>query len=210
MKATLRDELLNLPNMLTLGRVAAIPVVMLFIWQGEPNDCVVAGWLYSAATMTDFFDGWLARRRGLVTVMGKFLDPLADKLIVMAMLCMLVALHRVPAWLVVVILAREMTINGLRSIASTEGLVIPAGQSGKLKTALQMLGVLCLVIHYPYPILFYGVYELTIDFNVVGIWVLIVSVVVSVTSAAGYISNFFKALDRRAHSDEEPVAQEEI
>ncbi len=206
MRATLRDELLNLPNMLTLGRVAAIPVVMLFIWQGERNDCVVAGWLYSAATMTDFFDGWLARRRGLVTVMGKFLDPLADKLIVMAMLCMLVALHRVPAWLVVVILAREMTINGLRSIASTEGLVIPAGQSGKLKTALQMLGVLCLVIHYPYPILFYGLHELTIDFNVVGIWVLLLSVVFSLTSAVEYFRSFFAALEEKRRLQEEAGA----
>lgn len=197
MKGTLRDELFNLPNLLTMGRIVAIPLVMLLIWRGEPKDCVYAGWLYSAATLTDFFDGWLARRQGLVTVMGKFLDPLADKLVVMAMLVMLVALHRVPAWLVVLILAREMTINGLRSIASVEGLVIPAGQDGKLKTALQMIGVLCLVIHYPYPVNFFGVYEPLVDFNVVGLWVLSGSVFFSLTSALQYFRGFFHALDAK-------------
>lgn len=197
MKATLRDELLNVPNMLTLLRIAAIPLVMLLIWQGEPMDCVWAGWVYSVATITDFLDGWLARRMGLVTAMGKFLDPLADKLIVMAMLLMLVALHRVPAWLVVVILAREMTINGLRAIASSEGLVISAGQDGKLKTALQMIGVVCLVMHYPQDVLMFGLWDVRFDFNIVGIWVLVISLYFSFTSAAQYFADFFAKLDRK-------------
>jgi CDP-diacylglycerol--glycerol-3-phosphate 3-phosphatidyltransferase len=195
--SVVRDELLNLPNMLTLLRIAAIPLVMLLIWRGEPEDCVFAGWVYAAATVTDFFDGWLARRKGLVTVMGKFLDPLADKLIVMAMLVMLTALQRVPAWLVVVILAREMTINGLRAMASIEGLVIAAGEDGKVKTALQMLGVLCLVIHYPAPVHLFGVQTIRVDFHVVGIWVLIGSVVFAVTSALTYFRAFFGALERK-------------
>ena len=197
MQATLRAELLNLPNMLTLARVAAIPVVMLFIWRGDPADCVIATWIYSLATITDFFDGWLARRRGLVTVIGKFLDPLADKLIVMAMLCMLVPLHRVPAWLVVVVLAREMTVNGLRSAASSEGLVLAAGQDGKLKTALQMMGVCCLLIHYPYPVHFFLFPAVTIDFNAAGIWILLGSVFFSLTSAVQYFRSFFAALDEK-------------
>ena len=140
MKATLREEFLNIPNMLTLARIAGIPLVVFFIWRGDPRDCVLAAWLYSVVSVTDYIDGWLARRWNMVTVMGKFLDPLADKLMVMAMLIMLVALNRVPASLVVVLLAREMTINGLRAIASSEGLVIPAGEMGKYKTALQMIG----------------------------------------------------------------------
>jgi CDP-diacylglycerol--glycerol-3-phosphate 3-phosphatidyltransferase len=193
----IRQEFLNLPNMLTLGRIAAIPLVMLLIWKGEPEHCVYAGWLYAVATVTDFFDGWLARRQGLVTVMGKFLDPLADKLIVMAMLVLLVSLHRVPAWLVVLILAREMTINGLRAIASTEGLLIPASQDGKIKTALQMLGVLCLLVHYPAPVHLFGVYTIVVDFNVVGLWILLGSAVFSVTSAAAYFRNFFRALEAK-------------
>mgnify|MGYP001552261247 CR=1 FL=1 len=197
MRSVVREEFFNLPNMLTLGRIAAIPLVMLLIWKGEPEDCVYAGWTYAAATVTDFFDGWLARRQGLVTVMGKFLDPLADKLIVMAMLVMMVGLQRVPGWLVVVILAREMTINGLRSMASSEGLVIAAGQDGKVKTALQMMGVLCLVIHYPAPVTLYGVYEVVVDWNVVGFWVLCGSVVFSVTSAFDYFRKFFAALEAK-------------
>ena len=195
MKKTLSEEFLNLPNILTLCRVAAIPAVMVFIWRGEPEDCVIAGYIYAAATATDYVDGWLARRQGLVTVMGKFLDPLADKLIVMAMLVMLAPLHRVPAWLVVVILAREFTITGLRAIASNEGLVIAAGQDGKFKTALQMLGILCLVIHYPYFVDFYGVHRARVDFHVVGYYVLLGSMVFSVTSAIGYFRRFITALE---------------
>jgi CDP-diacylglycerol--glycerol-3-phosphate 3-phosphatidyltransferase len=195
--SVVRDEFLNLPNMLTLLRIFAIPLVMLLIWRGEPENCVYAGWLYAAATVTDFFDGWLARRKGLVTVMGKFLDPLADKLIVMAMLVMLTALHRAPAWLVVLIIAREMTINGLRSMASIEGLVIAAGEDGKIKTALQMLGVLCLVIHHPAPVALFGVYTTRVDFHVVGIWVLLGSVFFSITSAVGYFRAFFGALEAK-------------
>lgn len=197
MKATLRAEFVNLPNILTYIRVAAIPLVMLLIWRGAPRDCVVAAWVYSFATITDFFDGWLARRMGLVTVIGKFLDPLADKLMVMGMLVMLVALNRVPGWLVVLILAREMTINGLRAIASSEGLVIPAGQAGKYKTALQMIAVMFLVVHFPYTVWFFGLYPLTVDFHVVGIWVLGGSVWFSMVSAVLYFRDFFRALDDR-------------
>ncbi len=198
MKATLADELLNLPNMLTLGRIAAIPIVMLFIWRGEPEACVIAGWIYAAASLTDFFDGWLARRRGLVTVMGKFLDPLADKLIVMAMLIMLVALHRISAWIVVIILAREMTINGLRSLASAEGLVIAAGEWGKYKTAFQMLGVMCLVVHYTYPMNFFWFWTFpAVNFNAVGTTVIWISIFFSVGSAVSYFRLFFHALDEK-------------
>ena len=139
MKSTVREELFNLPNMLTLARIAAIPIVMAFIWGGEPKDCVIAAWIYSAATLTDFFDGWLARRRGLVTVMGKFLDPLADKLIVMAMLIMLVPLHRVSASLVILILSREITVTGLRAVASIAIASSRAGSESGLVTAARML-----------------------------------------------------------------------
>lgn len=195
--SVVREEFYNLPNMLTLLRILAIPLVMLLIWQGEPENCVYAAWVYAVATVTDFFDGWLARRKGLVTVMGKFLDPLADKLIVMAMLIMLTALHRVPAWVVVVVLAREMTINGLRSMASIEGLVIAAGSDGKIKTALQMLGILLLVIHHPAPVVLFGLKTIRVDFNMVGLWVLLFSVFFSLTSAVSYFRLFFRALEEK-------------
>lgn len=198
MKSTLKQELFNLPNMLTMARIAAIPLVMLLIWNGDRVNCVYAGWLYAAATITDFLDGWLARRQGLVTVMGKFLDPLADKLIVMAMLVMLVGLHRVPGWMVVLLLAREMTINGLRAIASSEGLIIAAGQLGKYKTAFQMMGVLFLVIHYPAPVrLMWFMDPVWIDFNQAGIWVIAISLIFSVWSMLAYFHGFFAAMDAK-------------
>lgn len=204
MKETLRQEMFNLPNSLTMARIVAIPLVLVFIWRGEPRDCIIAGWIYAAATLTDFFDGWLARRQGLVTIMGKFLDPLADKLIVMAMLVMLVPLHRVPASLVVILLAREMTINGLRAMAAVEGLVIAAGQDGKFKTALQMIGILCLLIHYPYEVDFYGLYQSPVDFHVVGVWVVGGSVFFALTSAVSYFRKFFDALDAKRAGRELP------
>lgn len=200
MKSTLKEELFNLPNMLTLARIAAIPVVMLLIWNGDRANCVYAGWLYAAATITDFFDGWLARRQGLVTVMGKFLDPLADKLIVMAMLVLLVGLNRIPGWIVVILLAREMTINGLRAIASSEGLVIAADTLGKYKTAFQMMGVLFLVIHYPAPVQLAwlpGTEPTWIDFNLAGFWVLVISLVFSIWSMFVYFRRFFAAVDAK-------------
>ncbi len=202
MKKTIKDELFNLPNLLTLGRIAAIPLVMLLIWKGEPKHCVSAAWLYAAATFTDYLDGWLARRMKLVTVMGKFLDPLADKLLLMAMLLMLVALHRFPAWLAVVILAREMVINGLRAIAAQEGLVIPAGEDGKIKAALQMMGTLFLLVHYRLPVYFLGIWRVEIDFNIAGFWIFVGSMIFSLSSAAQYFRFFFKALDERQKEKE--------
>ena len=99
MRQTLRDEFWNLPNILTLARIAAIPFVMLLIWRGAPKDCVLAAWAYSLAAATDYVDGWLARRWNQETLMGRLLDPLADKLMVMGMLIMMVTLMRVPGWL---------------------------------------------------------------------------------------------------------------
>jgi CDP-diacylglycerol--glycerol-3-phosphate 3-phosphatidyltransferase len=203
MKATLRAELLNAPNILTYIRILGIPLVMLCIWGGEPKDCVIAGWLYSIVTFTDYLDGWLARKLDCETVVGKFLDPLADKLMVMAMLIMLVALNRIPGWLVVVVLAREMSINGLRAVASTEGLLITSGYLGKIKTALQMIGIMCLLVHYPYKVYFIGLFEAVVDFNTVGLWVLIIATVCGLISAGDYIRDFFRALDAKRSRQEE-------
>lgn len=194
MKSTLRDELLNVPNILTYVRILGIPLVMLCIWRGEPKDCVIAAWLYSFVTATDYLDGYLARKMNCETVIGKFLDPLADKLMVMAMLVMLVALNRVPGWLVVLVLTREMSINGLRAVASAEGLIIAASQLGKLKTALQLVAIMCLLVHYPYKVYFLGLHEAVVDFNLVGIWTLLLATLVGLIGAGQYIAGFLRAL----------------
>ena len=180
---------------------------MVCIWRGEPKDCVIAGWLYSLVTVTDYLDGYLARRMNCETIVGKFLDPLADKLMVMAMLVMLVALSRVPGWLVVLVLAREMSINGLRAVASAEGLIIAASQLGKIKTALQLVAVMCLLVHYPYKVYFLGLHEAVVDFNLVGLWTLLLATIVSLISAGQYIKGFFDALDNKRSQTSETFAE---
>ena len=130
MRKSLKQEFFNLPNMLTMFRILVIPVVLVFVYYENRVNSFIATCLFAAASITDYFDGWLARRRGQTTVLGKFLDPLADKLIVMSVLVMLVPLGRIPAWVVVLLLARELSITGLRGIAVTEGMVIAASQGG--------------------------------------------------------------------------------
>jgi CDP-diacylglycerol--glycerol-3-phosphate 3-phosphatidyltransferase len=195
MRRSLRDEFTDLPNILTMLRVLVIPFVLYFIDNRSQVRSFIAMVLYLAASITDFLDGYLARKRGQVSIVGKFLDPLADKLIVMAALVVLVDVDRLPAWLVVVLLARELAIMGLRSIASSEGLVIPAGQEGKYKTALQLVGILFLLVHFRYPLLGTRVW---VDFHVVGLYTLYVSLIFSVFSAVQYTRLFVQATDRKS------------
>ena len=124
-------------------------------------------------------------------MLGKFLDPLADKLIVNAVLVFMVALGRVPAWVVVVLIARDLAVNGLRSVASAQGLVIAASDGGKIKTALQLVAIMMLLIHFRYPVL--GTSKL-IDYHRAGLIVLYVSMGVSLFSMAQYLRNFFAAV----------------
>ncbi|MBI5481652.1 MAG: CDP-diacylglycerol--glycerol-3-phosphate 3-phosphatidyltransferase [Deltaproteobacteria bacterium] len=199
-RRTLRDELTDLPNLLTLGRVLVIPFVVYFIDNRSQVRSFVAMILYLLAAVTDFLDGFLARQRGQVSLLGKFLDPLADKLIVMAALVVLVDVDRLPVWMVVLLLARELAITGLRSIASSEGLVIAAGQWGKYKTALQLVGISFCLVHFRYPLL--GT-RLWIDFNVIGFWVLCVSLFFSLFSAFQYVQFFVQAAEARDHAAQE-------
>ncbi len=192
---TLREEFLNLPNTITMVRMAMIPVILWFTYFESRKASFIAAMLFAVIGATDFLDGWVARRRGLVTVIGKFLDPLADKLVVMAALVMLVHLGRVAAWVVIVVMGREFIVSGLRTIAMSEGIVIAAGQDGKLKTILQIVGITFLLLHYAYPIDFgFAVFEY--DANKVGTLLLYLSLVFSVWSAWTYFADFLKAVYR--------------
>lgn len=196
-RKTLWEDAKNLPNLLTFLRIVMIPIVLVLLDRGAPRDCYWAAWVYALAAITDLLDGWLARRQGLVSVLGKFLDPLADKLIVAATLVYLVPMGRIPAWAVVLLLSREITITALRSIASTEGIIIAAGEGGKSKTALQMIGIICLILGYPYRI-HLGVYDFgVIDLVHVGRLLIYVSLVFSLTSAAQYMGLFVDAIDEK-------------
>ncbi len=144
---------MNLPNSLTLSRLVAIPVLMALLLLRFPGHDQVAAALFIVFSLTDTLDGQLARRRGMVSDFGKFLDPLADKLFVLAVLIVLVQEGLVAAWVVVVIFSRELIITILRSVAASQGRVIPAAPLGKTKTVMQMAAVALLILQRPYPIL---------------------------------------------------------
>ena len=190
MPSNLRRELTNLPNLVTMGRVVVIPFVLYFMDNFNPLRTFIASLLYLLAAAGDFLDGYLARSRGQVSTLGKFLDPLADKLIVNAVLVYMVALGRVPAWIVVVIIGRDLAVNGLRSISSAQGLVISASEGGKIKTALQLVAIMMLLIHFSYPLLVVGI---DFDYHVAGRWLLYVSVVMSLWSGGEYMWHFLSA-----------------
>lgn len=190
----LRREFTNLPNLVTMGRVVLIPFVLVFIDNFSPLRSFIASLLYIGAAAGDALDGYLARSRGEVSMLGKFLDPLADKLIVTAVLVFMVALGRAPAWVVVVLIARDLAINGLRSVASAQGLVIAASDGGKIKTALQLVAIMMLLIHFRYPAL--GT-SIMIDYHRAGLVLLYVSVGASLFSGGQYLRHFFHAVLRQ-------------
>jgi CDP-diacylglycerol---glycerol-3-phosphate 3-phosphatidyltransferase len=186
----LRDELLNAPNLMTLGRIALIPVFLYLLSYENRRNSFLAAAVYAVCALTDWFDGWLARISNKVTTLGKFLDPLADKVIVLSALVMLVRLGRVPVWVVVLIITREFLISGVRTIAAAEGLEISASQGGKWKTSLQLCGIICLMLHYHYAI-DYGFGTLLTDFHAVGSMLLYLSLVPLIASAVDYVRAFY-------------------
>jgi CDP-diacylglycerol--glycerol-3-phosphate 3-phosphatidyltransferase len=190
-----RTGLLNLPNLLTLARIAAIPGVVILLLYDTRTTSFIAAAVFGAAAITDWLDGWLARKWQVVTVLGKFLDPLADKLIVMAALVMLIPHGRVPAWAVFLILAREMVVTGLRSIASSEGIVISASDLGKYKTIFQMTAIPGLLLHYDYYWLFGLRWELFhVNMHNFGIFYFYVAFFMTLWSGGDYLFKFFKVI----------------
>ncbi len=194
--SALLKEFWNLPNMLTMGRIAVIPLFVWFTYDADPFFSYLAAALFTLAAVTDVIDGFLARRWNMITVVGKLLDPLADKLIVAAALVMMVRLGRIHAWIVIVLLSREFIVTGLRQIAASEGMVIAAGQEGKWKTSLQLVGIVSLCIHYTHP-MFFGFAWYPVNFNLVGKFMVYLSTAFSVWSAAVYFQAFLKMLAKR-------------
>jgi CDP-diacylglycerol--glycerol-3-phosphate 3-phosphatidyltransferase len=197
--SALLKEFWNLPNMLTLGRIAVIPLFVWFTYDADPFFSYLAAALFTLAAVTDVVDGFLARRWNMITVVGKLLDPLADKLIVAAALVMMVRLGRIHAWIVIVLLSREFIVTGLRQIAASEGLVIAAGQEGKWKTSLQLVGIVALCVHYRHP-MFFGFAWYEVNFNLVGKFFVYLSTAFSVWSAAVYFQAFLRMLSKRSQT----------
>jgi CDP-diacylglycerol--glycerol-3-phosphate 3-phosphatidyltransferase len=178
---------LNLPNALTLLRILAVPVVVVALLGETPNGDELAAAVFALAALTDGLDGYFARSRDAVTTFGKLMDPLADKLLIVAALISLVSLDRLQAWVAMVIIAREIAVTGLRAIAAERGVVIAASWMGKVKTVLQIAAVIALIAVDPAPA-----------------WVdalVYLAVAVTVISGADYFLGLRKRLEeqRRAH-----------
>ena len=170
---------MNLPNKLTLFRVVLIPFFVFFLlapyFEEYGNYIAVA--IFIVASITDFLDGKIARKYNLVTNFGKFMDPLADKLLVCSALICLIQLELIPAWVVIIIIAREFIISGFRLVASDNGVVIAASYWGKFKTAFQMLTVIVLILNIPNKV-----------FTILGTVLIYVSLALTVSSLIDYIA----------------------
>ena len=143
---------LNLPNVLTVVRILAVPVVVVALLDETPNGDALAAAVFALAALTDGLDGYIARWRDTVTTFGKLMDPLADKLLIVAALVSLVSLGRLAAWVAMVIIAREVAVTGLRAVAAEQGVVISASWLGKVKTALQVAAVFALILWESSPL----------------------------------------------------------
>jgi len=143
---------LNLPNVLTVLRIMLVPVLVVALLGNTPSGDVLAAVVFAAASLTDFVDGYLARARDSITTFGKLMDPLADKLLIVAALISLVSLHRLAAWVAMVIITRELAVTVLRLGATQAGVVIGASTFGKVKTCLQIATVLAVIAVHGHPL----------------------------------------------------------
>ncbi len=234
---------MNLPNYITLGRIVVVPllVVVLLTPAGETwfgiSGYALAIVIFLIAALTDIVDGQLARRRNQVSTLGKFLDPIADKLLISAALIVLVEKHLAPSWAVCVIIGREFIITGLRSVAASEGVVIQAQSLGKLKMWAQCVAIVALLVAaangsvpvsnfgLDYPAFFWNVAEVQTAFSnlttlaltsndwkvfgyLVGRGALWVSVITAIWSMYGYFTYFIRERKRTAVIDDSTLASD--
>ena len=179
------QESFNLPNSITLTRILLIPVFVVLFATPTPNRSLSAALVFVVAAVTDLLDGYLARRNGQVTTLGKLLDPIADKLLVLSALILLVNVDRVSALVAIVIIAREVAVTGVRAIAAGEGMVIAAETTGKYKMALQVVAITLLVLEGT------GLAELG-NLHLAGIVTLYLSLVLGYISGGQYVWSFWK------------------
>ena len=177
---------LNVPNLLSLSRIFWAPFVMLLLTTKIDRGIaffmqfgldltysdILAGIIFILAALTDTADGYIARKKGLITNLGKFIDPLSDKVLVVAALLALVELHRLPGWMVMIIIARDFVVSGLRMVAAAEGQVIAASRLGKIKTVSQIVAICMMIFKIPFAI--YAMY---------------LSLILTVWSGVVYVSN---------------------
>lgn len=175
---------MNLPNSITLIRIGMTPVLVVMLLSPGRAMSLASAIIFVLVCATDWLDGYIARKKGIITSLGKFLDPLADKLLITAAFIMLIPLGRVPAWVVALMIGREIAVTGLRAIAVDSGVVIAASNLGKLKTVAQIVCLVPLIVHYPW---------LGIDFQAIGEVLLVAAFALTMWSGVDYFLGFFKA-----------------
>ncbi len=179
------QESINVPNLLTLSRILLIPVFIVLFATPDPARSITAAIVFVGAAVTDLLDGYLARRSGQVTKLGKLLDPIADKLLVLSALILLVNVDRVSALVAILIIAREVAVTGIRAIAATEGMIIAAETTGKYKMALQVIAIVLLILE--------GTALSALgNLHLAGIVTLYLSLVLGYVSGAQYVWSFWK------------------
>lgn len=175
----------NLPNILSALRICTVPLFIVLLLSPNKQLNFITAIVFAAASLTDWLDGYLARKMAVETAFGKFLDPLADKLLVLTCFVMLIPLNRIPAWMVAIIVGREIAVTGLRAIISVEGIVIEASSLGKYKTAFQIASIIALIIHYNF---------LGINFHTMGTVLLWIALIFTLWSGIDYFGKFFKRI----------------
>lgn len=165
------------PNFMTISRIAAIPVIVILLMYETKITTFIAAALFSAASITDYLDGYLARTRGLVTNLGKILDPMADKLLVSSILVMLVSLDFMQSWIACIIIGRELAVTGLRCVLIENSQDVAASWLGKYKTGFQIAAIIPLTMHYSY---------IGINFNAIGLFFLYGALIFTLWSGIDY------------------------
>lgn len=188
---------MNLPTQLTLARICLVPLVVVFLISAQSVHALVAAVLFAAAALTDWLDGLIARRRHQVTALGKLLDPVADKVLVSAALISLVQVGKVDAWIVALVVGREFAVTGLRGIAAAQGIVVPASDVAKYKTAAQYLAVTLLILEKNVPV------GLEPEYLYLSRGILWAAVILTVCSGIDYFVRFYRRADIEALVREE-------
>ncbi len=175
--------IINIPNALTIFRIAVVPFIIALLYFPGKTSCLLATLFFLVAILTDLADGFIARKYNLVTNFGKFLDPLADKILIASVMIMLVELSWIPAWIAIIVIVREIMVTGLRAIAADKGHVIAADRYGKLKTILQSVALVPLIYHYPF---------LDVDLSLIANVLLYIALVLTVFSGWNYLVSFYR------------------
>ncbi|MGA9111109.1 MAG: CDP-diacylglycerol--glycerol-3-phosphate 3-phosphatidyltransferase [Smithella sp.] len=182
-----RHETFNLPNTITLLRISVVPFLFILLLSPGEFWSLILAILFVIASITDFFDGYIARKYQMITTMGKFLDPIADKIMVNTAMILMIPIGRIPAWIVAITIIRDLMVDVIRSIASSEGIYIQASTLGKQKTLAQIVAVTALIIHYS----IFG-----INAHAVGMVILYIALVLTIFSGIDYFIKLYRNIEK--------------